>query len=157
MTPKGTFPSSKSYCPGPAEWGVASLIYIYIYTYIYIYIYIERERERYRYLFIYLFMFRFIFIFIYIYKERRGFSIYIYIYIYVCIYIYTYIYIYTSVYLSIKSTEHCGCVICCPGVGDLDLGWSVAEPWRAFWRPPGGRLGYSWPQALPNSAQKPPG
>ena len=28
-------PGSKSYCPGPAEWGVASLnIYIYIYIYI---------------------------------------------------------------------------------------------------------------------------
>ena len=25
MAPKGTFPGSKSYCPGPAEWGVASL------------------------------------------------------------------------------------------------------------------------------------
>ena len=39
MAPKGTFPGSKSYCPGPAEWGVASLN-------IYIYIYIYRERER---------------------------------------------------------------------------------------------------------------
>ena len=25
MAPKGTFQGSKSYCPGPAEWGVASL------------------------------------------------------------------------------------------------------------------------------------
>ena len=33
MAPKGTFPGSKSYCPGPAEWGVASLnIYICIYV-----------------------------------------------------------------------------------------------------------------------------